>query len=154
MIEKQLSEKWFQRKELFKNEVLRLLESKEFVFTYKDLLVLVIKEIINPGLDPNDEYLWNLEGHLNSIDVNRISECSLGEWNGEYIYLMPPLSDHLGVDGCWVAKVYFGSCSGVDELLRAEEVEDINVQIDIIMNLSLNLLESFRPLTRLYNNVI
>ena len=142
-MDQKIIKQWDKNKADFKFLIKRAIVKNNFVYEYKYLLSLLIQYVINKNLDEEEELNYELD---------RIIEITLGGWNGEYLYIITPKNVRFpSVSELWMTKVYFGSCAGCDMLLAAESnVKEANEKVDIIMNLSLNLIQEFKPLSILY----
>lgn len=105
---------WYENKELLKDalENDRDLEDRE----YKDLVKLVIKYVINPGL-PDAEYngLW---------DYTRITEIDEGNYQGTLLYLIPRETYQPNFDDYLITYVDYGSCTVCDTLKNIRACAD------------------------------
>lgn len=140
-------EQWEKNKNKFKEILKKAVIKKTFRYEYEFLLSIIIKHVINR--DRSDTYK-DLEYDLlyNEDDITKIQ---LGHYNGDYLFIVKPEYEYCSVGSLWVTKVFYGSCSGCDEMIAAEYQEsDPKEKVDILMGLSLNIIQEFKPLSLLY----
>lgn len=140
-------EQWEKNKNKFEEILKKAVIKKTFRYEYEFLLSILIKHVINR--DRSDKYL-DLEYDLlyNEDDITKIQ---LGHYNGDYLFIVKPDYKYCSVGSLWVTKVFYGSCSGCDEMIAAEyQKSDPKEKVDILMGLSLNIIQEFKPLSLLY----
>ena len=138
---------WEKNKNKFKETLKRAVIKKTFRYEYEFLLSIIIKHVINR--DRSDTYK-DLEYDLlyNEDDITKVQ---LGYYNGDYLFIVKPEYKYCSVGSLWVTKVFYGSCSGCDEMMAAEyKASDPKEKVDILMGLSLNIIQEFKPLSLLY----
>jgi len=97
----------------------------EHDFNYKDLLVLLIEEVINPELDD-----------YKKLDTENITEIDDGDYQGTQIYLIPEKTYQPYINEYIITHNYYGSCSGCDALLAAENVKHIKrICLNLLQNM-------------------
>ena len=100
---------------------------------YRDLLELVIEEVINPEMDGYKQ-----------LDVDNITEINDGDYQGTQIYLIPLNTYQPYISDYIVTHNFYGSCAGCDALLDALGWSDDDKDIDSLMKLSLHLLQRMK----------
>ena len=150
MINKLIVAQWEKNKDEYRRIIRRAIIKKNFKYEYKFLVHCLITYVINKDLYVDEkDYTSPLIPLVEDID--QIVEVPLGQYNGAYIYILRPKDKwNCCVPEVWITKAFYGSCSGCDELLEAEINKNPEEAVDMVMKLSLDLIEEFRPLAEIY----
>jgi hypothetical protein len=110
---KKFNEAWAENEKRLENKIVEILEKQDDWFTpfeYKDLLELVIDEVINPYLDYEN--------------LKLIHTINTGSYQGTHIYIISQGGYWYEPDNLIRTYVWYGSCSVCDALLGANGVGD------------------------------
>ena len=102
-------DQWNKNRENLRKE---LKESVNFLkeCSYKDLVVFVVKTIINNN--PDTYYIY---------DINNITEIDNGSYSGTLLYIIPMDTYSPSCDEYLMTYVDYGSCTGCDTLLWLQD---------------------------------
>ena len=109
---KEFNKAWAENENRLESKLAKGLESEDVWGTpwgYKDLLKLVIDEVINPYVDET---------------ISLIQTINTGSYQGTHIYIIVANGWASTPDDFVRTYVWYGSCSGCDALLAATKVED------------------------------
>lgn len=111
-------------------------ESIEEEITYIDIL----KQVINLCLNP--KYVDTLY----ELDENKVTEIDNGDYQGTLIYLIPRNCYQPMVSDYVYTSVFYGSCSGCDALLAAQDWGYCNIKydVDMVTTIALHLVENMK----------
>ena len=111
-----------------KEQFEKWVESVEEEITYMDIL----KQVINLC--------------LNELDEDKITEIDNGDYQGTLIYLIPRNCYQPMVSDYVYTSVSYGSCSGCDTLLAAQNWDYCNVKynVDMVTTIALHLVENMK----------
>jgi len=108
---KEFNKAWAENEKRLENKIAEILDKEDVwgsPWDYKDLLQMVIDEVINPYVDE---------------PLGEITTITTGGYQGTHIYIM---SEGWGYEPDDFIRTYiwYGSCSGCDALLAATSVGD------------------------------
>ena len=111
-----------------KEQFEKWVESVEEEITYMDIL----KQVINLC--------------LNELDEDKITEIDNGDYQGTLIYLIPRNCYQPMVSDYVYTSVSYGSCSGCDALLAAQDWDycSIRYNVDMVTTIALHLVENMK----------
>lgn len=119
-----------------KKQFEKWVESIEEEITYIDIL----KQVINLCLNP--KYVDTLY----ELDENKVTEIDNGDYQGTLIYLIPRNCYQPMVSDYVYTSVFYGSCSGCDTLLAAQDWSYCNIKydVDMVTTIALHLVENMK----------
>lgn len=119
-----------------KKQFEKWVESIEEEITYIDIL----KQVINLCLNP--KYVDTLY----ELDEDKITEIDNGDYQGTLIYLIPRNCYQPMASDYVYTSVFYGSCSGCDALLAAQDWDYCNIKYDVNMvtTIALHLVENMK----------
>lgn len=135
---------WEKNKKDFRILLARLIYKGNFIYEYINLLSLIIQYVINKDCDKKDFRDPLIH------DPNKITTITLGGYSGDFLFIITPNTNYASVSELWLTKVYYGSCSGCDIMLDAESRRDPKEKLELLMKLSLDIIEEFKPMSDLY----
>lgn len=119
-----------------KRQFEKWVESIEEEITYIDILRQVINLCLNP------KYVDTLY----ELDEDKITEIDNGDYQGTLIYLIPRNCYQPMASDYVYTSVFYGSCSGCDALLAAQDWDYCNIKynVDMVTTIALHLVENMK----------
>lgn len=130
---KYCKDKWAENEDKLREAISKTDRNIRREWTYADLVILVVENILNPGMQP--KYLRH-KGFLTSAGSpwqTNVGEVDDGDYQGTLIFVIHMNSYQPNSDEYMFTYVEYGSCSGCDTLqgIQSEDIYDEENQKEI-----------------------